>query len=365
MLEIFNTLYEQLSSPEPLSVAIFMLGFYCLTTAVGITTGIKIGVRSLPSPSQRRGKFLLGALGVGLIAISVIYSLSLPVYAPSIREKLIYDGTDAKQIVADGDDVYLLKDNGNIYRISQDGLQLVDNGTGTKYISSAGGVLYILKNNGNIWAYQPVVGREPEKQNGFDKKDVGAGTKQIVSAGETLYILKDNGNIWKYFTHPTEGNVGIVIDEFVLIDDGTNTKQITSSGSVLYILKESGNIWQYVPTLSEPFQEIYKDGDAQSIKADGGALYFIKNDGSTWKYKGQFSVIEKDNAAKKVDALGGIVYILTNKEEIFRYISQDNDLTRYDKAGSNNRDIAAYGKDLFVIKDDYTVWRYNEFIFKR
>ncbi len=362
MSEALATFYEHIVTPPPLSVALFLLGIYCLTTAGGVTTGIQLGAISIPSPTRLKWKLLLGFSGLALLVLSVTLALKLPVYKPSIYKKLIYDGDDAKQIVADGEDVYVLRDNGNIHRVSQRGLQLIDDGTGTKQIAPAGGVLYILKNNGNIWSYQPSLGRARQA---FERKDVGTGTKQIVSAGETLYILKENGNIWKYFTRPVKGNVGDVMDEFTLIDGGTNTRQISSSGSVLYILKESGMIWEYIPTLKQPFRSVPIKGTAQYIEADAVALYFIKNDGTTWKYKRGESIVYNEKVATKIDALGGIVYMLTNEGEIRRYNSQGSPLRELTEAGSDNRDIAAYGQDIFVIKTNGSVWRYNEFILKR
>lgn len=197
-------------------------------------------------------------------------------------------------------------------------------------------------------------------------KDPGTNTKQIVSVGETLYVLKNSGNTWKYFTRPDEK--GNIKDEFVLIDDGAGTEEISSSGALLYVLKKNGNIWQYSPIHkeSEPYEEIYKGGDAISIKADGGTLYFIKADRSTWNYKERFTLIQCENkAAKKIDALGGIVYILTTQNNICRYNSQNDTSRELREAGSDNEAIATYGPDIFAIKRNGSVWRYNEGLLRR
>lgn len=362
MLEKLTNLYGQLTSPPALAVVIYMLSLYCFLTALGITKGFQFGKLLLPAPRTRKGKILLSTLGVILFAFAVILSVSLlPEYRPTVSKKLIYAGDDAKQIVSDGEDVYLLKNNGHIFRITQNDLQLIDDGTGTRQIAPAGGVIYILKESGNIWAYQ-WVSEKPD----FKMKDPGTGTKQIVSVGETLYVLKNNGNIWKYFTrHSEKRNIK---DEFVLIDDGTETEEISSSGALLYVLKKNGNIWQYAPIHKEsgPYEEIYKGGDAISIKADGGALYFIKGDGSTWKYKGRFTLIDTGkNSAKRIDALNGIVYILTTQNTIWRYNSQYNNSRELREADSDNEAIAAYGPDIFVIKSNGSIWRYNEGLLKR
>lgn len=362
MPEKLINLIGQLTSPPPLAVVFFMLGLYCLTTALGITKGLQFGKLSLPPPKTRRGTILFNTLGVVSIVFGVILTVSLiPEYKPTAFGKLIYAGNDTKQVVSDGEDIYLLKDNGNMFRIIPNELQLIDDGTGTKQIAPAGGVIYILKENGNIWVYQWVSGKPV-----FKMKDPGTKTKQIVSIGETLYVLKNSGEIWKYFTRPDKK--GNIKNDFVLIDNGTRTEEIASSGALLYVLKENGNIWQYAPIHKEsgPYEEIYKGEDAISIKADGGALYFIKADRSTWKYKNRFTLIlDGSKAAKKIDALGGIVYVLTTQNNIWRYNSQNNTLRELREAGSDNKDIAAYGPDIFVIKCNGTVWRYNEGLLKR
>jgi len=367
---MLDEIIERLSSPKKFSIFLLTLGFSLLITATGIIRGLKFLGLSAPSPRSRKEKLLMGTVGAVFVIASVAYSLALPVYKSDLSERRIYAGHDAKQIVADGEDVYLLKDNGNIFRISQNHLQLVDPGTGTAQIAPAGGILYILKDDGKIWSYVSISGRVPRGGDSFQLKDDGTRTKQIVSAGETLYILKESGNIWKYFSRPAERNMEIVHEEYVPVDPGTNTAQIASSGSILYVLKESGEIWQYVPTLEKLFGKIYQaeseDKKATSIAADGGTLYFIRNDGSTWKYKERFSIVEKEEVAKKIDAVGGVLYILTTWGEIIRYNTNDDDLRKLTKAGSDNLHIAAFGQDIFVIKkDDGGVWRYNEYIRKR
>ena len=312
----------------------------------------------------------MGIAGLVLLTWAVIQSLALPVYKPATSARKIYAGRDVKQIVADGEDVYLLKDNGNIFKISQNRLHLVDPGIGTAQISPAGGILYILKDNGNIWSYVSVNGRTPRGEDSFLPKDDGSRTKQIVPAGEALYILKESGNIWKYLALSAENDMHTVQDEYILLDSGTHTLRIASTGSIFYVLKETGDIWQYIPTHAKLFAKIYlaesEDKKAISIAAAGGTLYFIKNDGSTWKYKERPSIVDKEDVAKEIDAVGEVLYILSTKGEIIRYNTADNDLRKLADAGSDNVHIAAFGQDIFAIKEaDGGVWRYNEYIRSR
>jgi hypothetical protein len=370
MFENLYKLYEQLTTPPTLAVVFLMLSIYCFSAAFGVSPGLQLGKFSPPAPNTTIGKIVYSGLGISFLAIFVICSVSLfPEYRATVDGKLIYAGKDARQIVSDGEDVYILKYNGNIFRITQGALELIDDGTETQQIAPAGGVIYILKDNGNIWAGQWLSGSTARYQ--FTKKDSGTNTKQIVSVGETLYVLKNNGQIWKYFTRP--GDSGNVRDDFVIIYTGTEIKEISSSGALLYILKKDGSIWQYAPIQlkeSGPCEEIYKGRDAISIKADGRALYFIKQDGSAWKYsEDSFKHIDTgSHDAKEIDAQYGLVYILTAQQTIWKYNSQNGTSREIDKANNDNERIAAYGPDIFVIKNSVRsggVWRYNEGLIKR
>jgi hypothetical protein len=356
--------------PQSIPVVAFTFGFFCLIAALGITSGIKLGLLSFPSPTDKKRRNQLGVLGICLIVFSLIASHLIADWKPSLEKELIYNGDDSQQIAVDGEDIYLLKKNGNIYRISQSGLQLLIEDSQAKQIEPAGGMLYILHQSGNISSLKSVL-RNLNRENTRMLIDNGTGTQQIVSVGETLYILKKNGEVWKFSTY-TQESVTPIKPGFYRIDDGTNTSQIASSGSILYILKaQNGHIWQYVPTLNQerPFEEIYRPQTeaekAKSLAADGGTLYFTDAVKRTWRYKEQASVIEKNAGARKIAAVDGFMYILTDAGNIIRYFSPKNEAKKLTDAGSDNRDIAIYGKDIYVIKNDGKVWRYSEFILKR
>jgi hypothetical protein len=374
---------------DSLSVAAYLAGVYCIATAAGIAKGVKVSNLSLPSPRSKPGKVLMYVAGLSLIGFGVYRVYEFPEYRSAVFEESVYHGTEAKQIVADGEDVYLLTQNGNIHRITQKGVSLVDDGTGTQQIAAAGGALYILKDDGRIFAYQPIQARADRSQ--FMMVDEARLTKQILVTGDTLYVLKVNGNIWRTTIppDPNKQDSGTTKKEFIQVDIGEDTKEITSSGSILYILKTKGTIWKYAPTLGQSLEEIYDKGDADSIKADGGALYFVRKDRTPCKYQEPFveknspsgignkalpkpqpsgagiggdrcKVITKTVGAKSIDALGGVVYILTTENKIVRYSAETDTERELTEAHADNKIIAAYFQDLFVIKKDGSVKRYNE-----
>ena len=319
-MDIYDELVNLIkNSPIVLALPFFLLALACLLNLLGFTPGgLQVKALFIPPPSNRRNKLISGALGTFFILVGIACVVILVDYKPSFTETEIYEDNDAKQIVVDGEDIYILKRNGNVLRISEEESKpVVYNRDHTKeadkaeQIASTGGVFYILQQSGNIQANATVLGRVGQEVPLSERLiDDGTGTKQIVSTGDTLYVLKNNGNIWRRYNLPTGNDqnanddpypVVVSFNKWERIDNGTNTRQITSSGAVLYILKESGNIWQYAPTINSELQEIYKKRDAESIKADGGTLYFIKNDGATWKFKDRPipSTIENKIRAKK------------------------------------------------------------------
>jgi hypothetical protein len=376
---VVQEILERLWSPDSWSVAALLAGAYCVATAAGISTGVQISKVVLPAPVTRAGKLFMHGAGLVLILIGLGRALSYPEYKPEVFKRWVYQGKDAKQIVADGEDVYLLRENGNIHTILGKAVSLLDpNTAGTRQILPAGGVLFILKDNGNIWTYQPLRGRDL-----FRMKDKGTATEQIESAGEALYVLKHDGSIWRSEVQ-LPGETAPPKD-FSRIYDATLPGQIpatrlSSSGSILYVLKGNGNISTVSPALWQPFEEIYRGGDAQWIKADGKALYFVRRDGTPCKYlvdastraagqsrdvdvareTAKCQVIKPCIRAKKIDALGGVAYILTNEGKIFRYNAETDNVRELTEADSNNRDIAAYYQDLFTIDTAGNVRRYLE-----
>jgi hypothetical protein len=371
----------------PFSVATFMLGVYLLLVAAGIAIGFQIGGVSVPAPQTERGKNLVRAAGAALLAVSVIVAFVQPAYKTTVSARLIYSGKKAEQVIADGEDVYLLHGEGNIHRILDMAFESVDPGTGTRQIAAAGGVVYVLKKNGEVWAisvasksYQPIpVWRQVKVIQPCWE------TEQIATAGEILYFLTKQGNIYKYFVCPLDPDNYphcTQTDNVVLVDPGTGTKQIASSGSVLYVLKNNGSIWQYAASVAEghpescPLQQncftrIYPlvgrealpaDQEAIDIIADGGTLYFTTSSGSVWRFRRGLALI-KDGAssiAKKLTAVGGILYILTTEGDIWRYNAKTDNLRHIVEAGKENVDIAAYGQEFFAIDKHKNVWRYSE-----
>ena len=106
---------------------------------------------------------------------------------------------DARQIFLDANALYLLKEDGTIWRISdprtgdlQAARQLITD-TDNHEITASNGVIYILRANGNIWRYLDGEGKEGDL---IKRIDGGVETSQIFIAPDGLFVLKNNGVVW-------------------------------------------------------------------------------------------------------------------------------------------------------------------------
>jgi|WetSurMetagenome_2_1015567.scaffolds.fasta_scaffold280426_1 hypothetical protein len=363
-LEELNSFFQDIQNPPAMAIAFFMIGVYFVINCSGISTGIQFGGISLRSPSSKRGRYIHGFIGLLLITASIFYSLAQPIYSESLRESQVYHGNDAKQIVEDGYNVFLLTDSGKILDLTQDNRVLLNNENDIKKIEPAGGLIYILNDNESVFAEYEFSGSHPNETK--RQKYNGISINQIIPAGEILYILERNGNILKI--EPTRNGTY----EGVTVDSGDSTKQIEFSGSLLYGLKNDGSVFETCPAINATgYKYIDKIKDADKISADGETLYFITKEGSTWMYRHQddtVSCILNGHEPKDLDAVGGIVYILTKSGEVFRY-SMDSPIQLKNLPIGKNKEkiqsIAAYGHEFFAINDDHNVYRYSENIIKR
>ncbi len=106
---------------------------------------------------------------------------------------------DARQIFLDTNALYVLKEDGTLWRISdprqsdlQTARQLVTD-TDNREITAREGSVYILRANGNIWRYLDSEGKEGDL---LKRIDGGVETSQIFIAAQGLFVLKNNGAVW-------------------------------------------------------------------------------------------------------------------------------------------------------------------------
>jgi tetratricopeptide (TPR) repeat protein len=141
--------------------------------------------------------------------------------------------------VASDGTLYLLHDNGNVLRYYDDGraetedLKLIDEGTGTAQIFAAGGYLYLLKNDGAVWRISNP--RNPDPDDDF--------TKIEISIPPESATILENATIQEMFVTAEDLNgddasgdrtVYLLTDQRVLLQ-GTDSGGARMALSPIYI----------------------------------------------------------------------------------------------------------------------------------
>ncbi|GAB4537372.1 MAG: hypothetical protein Kow0063_24050 [Anaerolineae bacterium] len=159
----------------------------------------------------------------------------------------VIESPDARQIFPVEDQLYILAADGAVWRTTLD-----VNGRSSKsqpltpaspvheIFVASDGTLYLLHDNGNVWRYYDDGRAETD-----DLKliDPGTGTAQIIASGNLLYLLKSNGAIWRIsnprnptpgadFTELSTPEQGMIAQEFLV------TKDEATDSRLLYLLTD-------------------------------------------------------------------------------------------------------------------------------
>ncbi len=112
----------------------------------------------LTTPTDVRQIFPVGDRLYMLAADGAVWYTEININGQAITPHQLTQPAPVQEIfAADDRTLYLLHENGNVWRYYDDGLsatednRLIDLGTGTVQIFAAGNYLYVLKNNGEVW----------------------------------------------------------------------------------------------------------------------------------------------------------------------------------------------------------------------
>lgn len=118
-----------------------------------------------------------------------------PPLNPFPNWQLLDNNPASVDIVADGNDLYQLHNDGRIWKFTgtpMTGWQELDNNPATKKIIVAAGNLYQIHQNGFIWKFTgtPITG--------WQQLDNNSASVNIVAASNNLYQIHNSGFIWKH-----------------------------------------------------------------------------------------------------------------------------------------------------------------------
>jgi tetratricopeptide (TPR) repeat protein len=120
---------------------------------------------------------------------------------PQLQKPLVTEPTNVRQIFSDKDRLYMLAADGAVWytEVNVNGQaptprQLTPPAQVQEIFVASDETLYLLHDNGNVWRYYDDGRAETE-----DLKliDGGTGTAQIFAAGGYLYLLKSDGAMWR------------------------------------------------------------------------------------------------------------------------------------------------------------------------
>lgn len=258
-----------------------------------------------------------------------------------------------KAIVAAGNNLYQLHNNGRIWRYTGTpltGWQLLDNNPATTTIVAGGNNLYQLHNNGRIWRYTGT------PLTGWQLLDNNPATKAIIAADNNLYQLHNNGRIWKYTGTPLTG--------WQMLDNNPATVAIVAGGNNLYQLHNNGRIWRYTGPPLTGWQMIDNNPATKAIVAVDNVLYQLHNTGRIWKYTGVpltgWQMLD-NNPATSLIAAGGNnnLFQMHNNGKIWRYTGPP--LTGWLQLDNNGASVAIVGaaSNLYQLHNTGRIWRYT------
>lgn len=269
----------------------------------------------------------------------VVADVAPPVEAPRVAERraFVAIGSAVKQVVRDGQDVYVLKTNENVELLKPDGSwEQFDSGSGTKMIAADKGYCYVLKTDGNLW--------RRSRSSAWVKIDAGTGTKQVLAAAGRVFVLKNEGQVYQYAG-----------DTWKQVDSGTGTQMIAGDDlGNLYVLKDNGNIWRSTDLSS--WNKIDEGTGTKQIAAYNGTVYALKTEGNVHKYDGQWTKIDNGTGTKMIAVDRHLVYVLKTSGQI--WLHENGGWNQLDKAPGTTSMFAHSGM-LYAIASDYasTVYR--------
>jgi hypothetical protein len=248
--------------------------------------------------------------------------------------QVLDDGQGTKQVAHDGQVIYALKENGNIWACTRGRWEMIDDGTGTRAIAADAGRVYALKDNGKLF----------RRAFGSWSAIATKGSRQIAAAGKDVYTLEDNEDVWMF-----DSGTG----SWTRVDNGTRTRMIAADReSGLYVLKNSGQIFHHV---GRGRFELIDDGSGTvQIEASGGLLYALKDNGNVWRRAGgQWARIDDGAGTSQIAADRDTLFVLKNDGRIFmfsgeRWVQVDD--------GRGTRQIVAKEGDLVILKDNGNIF---------
>jgi hypothetical protein len=177
------------------------------------------------------------------------------------QQPIVSEPPNAHQIFPVEDQLYILAADGAVWRteINVSGqastpLQLTPTAPVQEIFVASDGTLYLLHDNGNVWRYYD--DKRPETED-LKLVDAGTGTAQTFAAGGYLYLLKSDGAVWRIsnardpitsdFTEIWPPQEDVAIEE-MFVTEGSAEGEDVSDSRIIYLLTDQRELLQGTDT---------------------------------------------------------------------------------------------------------------------
>tara|TARA_Y100000589_G_scaffold181046_1_gene171413 strand:- start:682 stop:1545 length:864 start_codon:yes stop_codon:yes gene_type:complete len=240
--------------------------------------------------SSKQGTYYLDHYGI-------VYSKSDGKYLPlNLPDKII-------QIEAVADSIFLLRQDGSVWRFHDGNLHLLDGDLPNQQILASGSKLYMLKRSGGLSVYVGDTNRILVYDRNFEV--------MIAKGANALFMLDSWGRLFHYDTYS---------ERCELVDPSRNTIQLVSGNSILYMLKKDGRVFKYEDL---EFHLLNFDVSVETMAAEGDFLFFIDKNKGLFEYNRIIDRLRQIKMSGKPAMLrltNGKLFVVDENGDLFEYV---------------------------------------------
>ncbi|MEE2925487.1 MAG: hypothetical protein VX619_11965 [bacterium] len=274
-------------TPKYVIYLVIFLSIWNFNHANMIKHGIK-NVVDVSSSSQ--GTYFLNNFGI-------VYVQSKGTYMPlDLPDKII-------QIQAVRDSIFMLREDGSVWRFHAKGLHLLDGDLPNQQILASDDKLYMLKRSGGLSVFENNALRSLVYDRNFEV--------MVMKGSNSMFLLDSWGRLFHYDTYAERSE---------LADPSRNTIQLVSGDGILYMLKKDGQVFKYEDL---EFHSLDFDVSVETMAAEGDFLFFIDKKKGLFEYNRMIDRLTQIDMSGKPSMLrvtNGKLYVVDEKGDVFEYV---------------------------------------------
>ena len=266
---------------------IILLSIWSISHANMIKHGIK---NVVDVSSNGQGTYYLNNRGI-------VYEQSKGSYMPlDLPDKII-------QIQAVRDNIFMLRQDGSVWRFHGENLHLLDGDLPNQQILASGNKLYMLKRSGGLSVYDNDAIRSLVYDRNFEV--------MVAKGSNSLFLLDSWGRLFHYDTYAERSE---------LADSTRNTIQLVSGDSILYMLKKRGEVFKYEDL---EFHQLNFEVSVETMAAEGDFLYFIDKQKGLYEYNriiDRLSQLDMSGKPTMLRITNGKLFVVDESGDLFEYV---------------------------------------------